>query len=194
MTYAAFDDPYCYPGTDVLKNIPGWRDPAALAQFEMVATIERANEPLPPGHFSIRHYQAIHRHLFQDVYAWAGRFRTVRMAKDNSMFCYPENIRNEMRRLFAALKKNHYLQNLSEADFTRQAAHFLAELNAIHPFRDGNGRTQLTFMSLLAARAGHPLHLERLEPAAFLNAMIASFQGDLGPLRTQLEVLCGEQA
>ena len=63
------------------------------------------------------------------------------------------------------------------AGFARDAAHFLAELNAIHPFREGNGRTSLAFLALLAARAGHPLDLQRLEPNAMLRAAIESFHG-----------------
>jgi len=54
--------------------------------------------------------------------------------------------------------------------------------NAIHPFREGNGRTQLTYLTLLAARAGHPLALARMEPAAMLAAMVASFKSDETPL------------
>ena len=57
-------------------------------------------------------------------------------------------------------------------------AHFLAELNAIYSFREGNGRTQLMFFALLADRAGHPVDLEKLDPEAMLSAMIASFDGD----------------
>jgi fido (protein-threonine AMPylation protein) len=69
------------------------------------------------------------------------------------------------------------------------AAHFLAELNAIHSFRDGNGRTQLAFLAEVAARAGHPLNLDRLDPEAFLQAMVASFQGEERLLAAQLRSL-----
>jgi cell filamentation protein len=59
-----------------------------LAEFEAVSTVQRADEPLPVGRLSVRHYRAIHHHLFQDVYAWAGKFRTVRLGKERSAFCY----------------------------------------------------------------------------------------------------------
>lgn len=75
---------------------------------------------------------------------------------------------------------------LSAADYAAQAAHFLAELNAIHPFRDGNGRTQLAFMAILSDAAGHPLNIDALEPEPFLQAMIASFRGNEQPLQQQL--------
>lgn len=176
--YDAIADPYCYSGTTVLKNIPDIRDPAALTEFEAVATAQRSDEPLPTGRFSVRHYQAIHHHLFQDVYPWAGKFRTVRLSKGGSAFCYPENIVREMKALFADLKRRHVLTGLSSDQFGNAAAHFLATLNAIHPFREGNGRTQMTFMALLSAHAGHPFDLERLAPERFLAAMVGSFQGD----------------
>ncbi|HXZ02775.1 MAG TPA: Fic family protein [Stellaceae bacterium] len=184
--YEAVADPYCYEGTDVLKNIPGIRDRAALEAFETVSTTQRADEPLPAGRLGMRHYQVIHRHLFQDVYSWAGKFRIVRIGKGNSTFCYPEHIEAEMRRLFSDLKQRKYLRGLSKEHFAAEAARFLASLNAIHPFRDGNGRTQMVFLVLLAARADHVLNLDRLVPERFMNAMIASFYGNESLLADEL--------
>jgi len=176
--YDAIADPYCYPGTTILKNLPDLRDQAELAEFEAVATAQRADEPLPAGRLSLRHYQAINRHLFQDVYPWAGTFRTVRLSKDGSAFCYPEHIAREMRRLFAGLRRERHLKGLPLDRFAEKAAHFLATLNAIHPFREGNGRTQTMFLALLSERVGHPLTLDRLVPDRFLAAMVASFHGN----------------
>ena len=70
------------------------------------------------------------------------------------MFCYPEHIPAELRRVFGALREEGYLQGRDQTTFATGAAHFLAELNAIHAFRDGNGRTQLAFLVLLAAQGG----------------------------------------
>ncbi|MDR3517409.1 MAG: Fic family protein [Azospirillaceae bacterium] len=78
---------------------------------------------------------------------------------------------------------------LSVAAFARGAAHVLAELNAIHAFREGNGRTQLAYLALLALQAGHPLAFERMNPAAMLSAMIASFKADEKPLAALFEEL-----
>jgi cell filamentation protein len=184
--YDAIADPYCYEGTTVLKNVPDIRDQEALDAFEAALTAQRADEPLPAGRLGVAHYKAIHHHLFQDIYAWAGRFRTVRIAKDGSAFCYPENNEPEMRRLFEGLKEMAHLRGLSREDFAGDAAAFLSTLNAIHPFREGNGRTQTTFAALLAARAGHPFDLGKLEPESFLAAMVASFKGDDTPLERQI--------
>lgn len=180
--YEAKADPYCYPGTSVLKNRLNLRKQADLAAFEAEITAQRAAEPLPAGRLSYAHYRAIHRHLFQDVYAWAGTIRTVRISKGANAFCYPEYIDREMRRLFATLGKRKYFRGLRADEFAGEATHLLAELNAIHPFREGNGRTQLSFLTLLADQAGHPLHLERLDPPQILNAIVKSFGGNEAPL------------
>lgn len=187
--YYAFDDPYCYPGTNVLINKLGIRVLEDLEAFEEEITRERAAEPLPSGRLSVRHFRAIHRHLFQDVYTWAGQLRTVRIFKEGSAFGYPEHIPAELRRVFSWLKDNRYLRDLERPEFAARAAHFLAELNAIHAFRDGNGRAQFGLMTLLASKAGHVLALDRLDPPRFLEAMIASFHGREADLAAQLERL-----
>jgi cell filamentation protein len=157
--YEAAADPYCYKGTSVLKNIPGFRDQDALDRFEAVATTQRSDEPFPPGRLDVLHYRGIHHHLFQDVFRWAGRFRTVRISKGGSAFCYPENISREMSGLFGRLRENRFFADLTKDDFVFDLTRFLSTLNAIHPFREGNGRSQTAFATLLADMAGHPLSL-----------------------------------
>ena len=85
--YDAVEGPYCYRGTTVLKNLLDIRDAAALEAFEAVSSAQRADKPLPNGRLSARHYRAIHRHLFRDVYRWAGHHRVSRINKDDTTFC-----------------------------------------------------------------------------------------------------------
>ena len=108
--YESTPDPYCYPGTAILKNRLGLRDQAKLDAFETLITAQRGEEPLPPGRLGQAHYLAIHWHLFQDVFDWAGKLRTVRIAKGDSMFCYPEHIAGEMLKLFARLQAEQFLR------------------------------------------------------------------------------------
>jgi cell filamentation protein len=176
--YDAIDDPYTYKNSTVLVNKLDLRDQSELDDFEAEITSARANEPLPEGTLDFVHYCAVHHHLFQDVYEWAGTSRTVRMSKQGNPFCFPEHIDTQAAKLFAGLRAKEYLEKLPAKTFAENAAHFLAELNAIHSFREGNGRTQLMFFALLASRAGHPVDLEKLDPDAMLNAMITSFDGD----------------
>lgn len=189
MIYAAVADPYCYAGTSVLKNVPGLRDQAELEKFEAVNFALKSEEPLPAGGLSVRHYFAAHRHLFRDVYRWAGRPRTIRISKGGNPFCYPENIRPELNILFRWLHSERFFRGLDDETFTTSLAHFLAELNAIHPFREGNGRAQNAFALIIAMQADHPLRMEALNPEAFREAMIISFAGDERPLANQLRTL-----
>jgi fido (protein-threonine AMPylation protein) len=107
--YEAFDDPYLYKGTNTLKNRLGLRDPALLESFELEMTTSRAREPLPAGRYDPLHYRQVHRHLFQDVYRWAGKYRSVRIAKGRNLFCYPEQIEASMNRLFDSFHRNDCL-------------------------------------------------------------------------------------
>ena len=176
--YEAVADPYCYRNSSVLKNRLRYRAQSDLEKFEKAMVAMRSEEPLPIGRLSYRYYRAIHRHFFQDVYRWAGRIRTVRISKDKSPFCFPENIEREMHYLFDTLADDNHFRDLDADAFAAKAAHFLADLNAIHPFREGNGRVQNVFLTILADQAGHPLDLQRLDPPAFLSAMVASFNGE----------------
>ncbi|MBR0693750.1 Fic family protein [Bradyrhizobium lablabi] len=187
--YDAVEDPYTYENSTVLMNKLGLQSQAELDAFETEISSARAEEPLPDGTLDFAHYKAIHHHLFQDVYEWAGQVRTVRISKGGNPFCFPENIEGQAAKLFDDLKMDNYLRRLDTARFSIKAAHFLAELNAIHAFREGNGRSQLTFFALLADRAAHPLNLDRLEPKAMLAAMIASFNGDEHALSEVIEGL-----
>ena len=187
--YEAVVDSYCYEGTTVLRNIPDIRDQSALDAFEAAMTAQRSDEPLPKGGLDASHYYSIHRHLFQDIYPWAGEVRTVRISKDESTFCYPEHIAEQMQALFDDLKLQNYFRGLSADMFATRAAHFLAILNAIHPFREGNGRTQTTFLLLLADHAQHSVDLEKLAPERFMEAMVASFKNDEAPLMDEIQRL-----
>jgi cell filamentation protein len=184
--YEVFDDPYCYQGTFVLKNRANLRDADRLQAFELEMSVLRAEEPLPKGRFGPAHYRAIHRHLFGDVYTWAGRYRTVRTAKGGNVFCYPEHIDAQMTSLFARLRTRPFTGGALANHFVREAAAFLAELNAIHAFREGNGRSQLAFLRLVSMRAGHAFELTELRPSPFLAAMIRSFGGDVKSLELEL--------
>lgn len=184
--YDVTDDPYCYEGTFVLKNRLDLRTQAELDAFETAMTTQRAEEPLPDGDLDLQHYCALHRHLYQDVYEWAGEPRTVRTSKGGNMFCYPENIAAQLKRLFRELATAKQFRGLDADKFAAASAHFLAELNAIHPFREGNGRTQLVFLKLIANAAGHVVDFTRLDAPAMLAAMIASFHGDEAPLASEI--------
>jgi cell filamentation protein len=187
--YDAFDDPYAYPGTSVLKNRLELQDPGLLEAFEAEIFALRSQEPLPTGAFDAAHYCKVHHHLFQDVYEWAGQYRTVRTSKGGNAFCYPEHIPQQTENLFQTIRGGGAFFGKSGQEFVGAAARFLGELNAIHPFREGNGRSQLAFMGLIASAAGHPLKFERLDKSTFLPAMIESYFRKYYALNSELEKL-----
>ncbi len=187
--YDAFDDPYCYPGTTVLKNLLNIQEQDTLDAFEVEISTLRAEEPLPEGSFDAAHYRQVHHHLFQDVYEWAGQYRSVRTSKSGNAFCYPEHIPAQMDALFQGLHRGEVFVERSSDLFLQATARFLSELNAIHPFREGNGRSQMAFIGLLGATFGHPFAFERLSRGTFLKAMIDSYFGNREPLLVELRKL-----
>jgi cell filamentation protein len=102
--YDEFNDPCCYENGFVLRNLAGLRTDETLEAFEVPMVALRSGEPLPEGLSDPHHYRALHHHLFQDVYNWAGEHRTIRIAKNDTMFCYREYIAAQMDALFASLR------------------------------------------------------------------------------------------
>jgi len=190
VRYNAIEDPLCYAGSNVLINEAGIQNQDDLDQFEQLMFQTRADEELPQGNFDLKHYQSLHHHFFQDVYEWAGKLRVIRTSKGNNTFCYPEHIETEMNRIFKELAAENYLQDIeNKSDFSDRATYYLSEINAVHPFREGNGRIQLTFLTLLAFNCGYNLNENRIDEIAFLNAMITSFNGELIELKKQIEAM-----
>ncbi len=184
--YEEPDSKYCYPNSRVLKNKFEIRNAEEFEILENMAVGIRLQQNLPSGNLDEDHLKAVHFHLFQDVYEWAGVYRSVRIAKGESMFCYPENIPSEKKSLF----KNTELlssQSMIFGEFLVNTASFLSTLNAIHPFRDGNGRTQLAFLRLISDAFWVTLDLIKTNAEAFIGAVIHSFHHDNSLLEAELE-------
>ena len=109
-------------------------------------------------------YREIHRYIFQDVYDWAGKTRTVDLAKNDDLFCLAAYVDQELAKRFEAIRTEGGLRGLSAESFAARAADHISELNAIHPFREGNGRTQRAFLFVLGRQAGHEVDIVRIEP------------------------------
>ena len=173
-------DPCVYPGTNVLRNLRDIRDNARLARFEMDMTTRRLGEltRVPTsGGFDARHIQTIHQYIFQDVYPWAGEVRTVNISRSGQFpFAFSEQIVPSLNKLSVDLAREHLLGNLALDTFSARAAYYLGELNAIHPFRDGNGRMQREFIRQLAARNGYALDWSRVTGDQMIDASRSSFQ------------------
>lgn len=180
------DDPYAYPGTNVLINRKGLQDREALAHFERLMSAERFDQLLQrPSAFALSYagYRSIHRSLFGDVYEWAGQSRMVGLSKGETYFGPPQFVDQAMEKRFALLGRENDLKGLSAEQFAGRAAEHLCEINAIHPFREGNGRTQRAFLVVLGEQAGHPVDLARVVPGQWLDASIRGMDGDYAPMR-----------
>lgn len=181
-------DPYVYPDTEVLRNSLDVRDAEELKRVEADLTnwngLRLAAEPIP-GNFDLSHLQAIHRFLFEDLYEWAGELRTVPLAKTD-LFCMPEHIESYGAEIFDRLADENHLLGLDRETFVTRLTHYFADVNALHPFREGNGRAQRAFFAQLAADTGYRLDWQVIDAQRNIDASAAAMQGDEGPLRNLL--------
>jgi cell filamentation protein len=190
-------DPYCYPGTDVLRNMEDIRDRKALDRFEADAVaanlVALRRKPIT-GSFDIRRLQETHRRIFARIYPWAGEFRTGigMMAKNRSGFTVAygpsSNVPGALDGVFAALNKENCLKGLDLDAFVKRIAYYYSELDAIHPFREGNSRTLRAFTADLASEAGHTLDWsqigssEEARKSLYHARDLAVMRGDLSEL------------
>lgn len=185
MPHYSTGDPYTNPATGVLFNLLGITDQEALDQAEAdivsARLVELAQRPVS-GNFDRAHLQALHRHLFSDIYEWAGSYRTIGISKGNSMFCMPAHLESFGAAIFRTLHQERRLSGLALPQFVERAAYFLGELNAFHPFREGNGRTQREFIRQVAASNGFEIMWAHVSADRMVAASIASFNNDLDPL------------
>jgi cell filamentation protein len=140
------------------------------------------------GSYDLTHLQAFHREIFGDVYPWAGEIRVVGIARSDP-FCLPQHIETYSADVFGGLAKERYLRGLRRHRFLDRLAHYLAEVNAIHPFREGNGRTQRAFFRQLSREAGWLINWSLLDPDENSQSSKASLHGDNAPLRRLLDTL-----
>lgn len=168
-------DPYVYPSTTTLINKFNIKDSSKLQVLEGIYFALKNSEPLPPGNYDYAHLKAIHHHFFSDLYEWAGEERTIDIAKSDSYFAHTDFISSSLNKLFTQLKKESFLQNLPLNEFCKKLSFYFNEINAVHPFREGNGRTQRAFCDQLAEQAGYILDWTLVSKEQYLKASIAGF-------------------
>jgi cell filamentation protein len=170
-------DAYFWPNSNVLKNNAGLTHAASLRSFEYEATRQRAEQlrthPLE-GRFDTAHYRAIHRHLFQDVYDWAGDYRRVEFSKGSSAFAPLQTPTHTLEswgeKILGDIAAENHLKGLKKAAFVERLTHHYGELNFWHPMREGNGRATKEFLFQLAKQAGFELEFQRVGPKTWNTA------------------------
>lgn len=179
------------PTTGVLCNLFGISEPgdleAAEADFSAVRLAGLQQRRLP-GDYDLVYLQRFHERIFGDVYAWAGKLRTVGTAK-GGMFCLPQHLETFAAEVFGRLTFAGHLRGRDREAFIDGLTELLADLNALHPFREGNGRAQRAFCAQLARDAGHHLRWATMNPDENVEASRASLAGDNQQLRAMLEHL-----
>lgn len=176
--YSAEDDPYVYPN-GVLINLLGLRETAILneaeADFASARIIQLQEVPLK-GDFSLGHLRSLHQFIFQDIYPWAGELRQVGIGKNDTIFLPHEEIEAAFHVVEARLARSDFFAGLHGdlSGFASEAGAALGAINHIHPFREGNGRTQREFLDLLARRAGFLLEWGGVSKLAMRDACISA--------------------
>lgn len=171
------DEKYCYLNTNILKNKKNIQDANLLYQAEFNYTLTRLIElqqhPIN-GSFDFNHLCKIHKYIFQDLYDWAGKIRTVDIGKGN-LFCPVQNIISYGNSVF----DNYYsdcLENINNKEkFIQAFTRNYADVNALHPFREGNGRSQREFARELCLACGYFFDLSHTSHKEMLSASILSF-------------------
>lgn len=183
-------DPFLDPRTGVFRNRLGLTDRAELAAAEQTMTalrVEQLKRRRIPGRYDLDHLRAFHWTIFQDVYPWAGQLRTVLIVKAGGSFCLPHLIAPTAAELFDRLATADHLRGRDRAGFLDGLTPLLAEINGLHPFREGNGRTQRAFLSQLTRDAGFRLSWDGVDRDANIDAARSAADGDLAPLRALLD-------
>ncbi len=176
-------DPYFWPGLEVLRNRLDIHESQPLLQAEKELTALRAATlALGPEQPGLPHLCAIHYHLFQDLFDWAGEIRAVDIYQDDTRFCHFDYIEKEGNALMQALEDEAWLTDLDNEAFVTRLAHYYCEINVLHPFRYGNGRAQRIFFEQLALHAGYCLDWHEVQRGPWREANQAGAMGELAPL------------
>lgn len=175
---ACSDD--CYEGTTCLINKLDIREEKKLDIVESHITLAKISilqqSPMNGG-FDFEHYKAIHKFIFEDIYDWAGRPRTVDLSKKGTTFVKAEDIEKLATACFDNLKKQNYFKELNIDDFVEKIADFYCVTNMLHPFREGNGRTHRVFLSQLALNAGYEMDFSNIDTDVLMLATIHAANG-----------------
>lgn len=178
--YGTESDPYSMPNGVLINNL-GITETRELNEIEQdlsaLALKELAQEALPEI-FDFAHLRYLHKRIFERVYPWAGELRTVDIGKGDTLFLRHQDIEKKAQKLFAKIQAED-LQTVSLEAFSQTVGEFFVALNHIHPFREGNGRTQRLFASQLAAANGKTLNWESVGDEAMRRACIEGATGNV---------------
>lgn len=172
----------CYENTTVLINKFDIRDENQLNALEQSITsvlIAKASMDIPFENVDFEFYKSLHKYVFSDIYEWAGEIRSVNISKKGTNFCPAEKIEENGLRIFNNLHKANFLKALEGDEFIDKFVELYCELNYLHPFREGNGRIQRLFLSMLLKNIGKKIDFTDIDEDLFMIATIKSVSGDI---------------
>lgn len=180
-----FVDPYIDSRTGILRNLIGATTYSELRKAEGdIVTLSEISLDNIPHTVDLVELRKIHKSLFGKIYDWAGELRTVNIRKGSEeYFLDYAYLKNGAKFVFEELSKKNYLQGLNREDFVKRLAYFYEQLNFIHPFREGNGRTQRIFWQRVANKAGHKIDWSKVVGEELDSAsLIGRTKNNLEPL------------
>ena len=194
MPYDVGADPYTDKVTGILQNLLGIssQDELDTAEAEItsveISTLMIEDKP-SIADFNWELLCAIHKRLFGEIYEWAGKPRTVEITKGTTSFARVRYLNNSAEDVFQCLAADNYLKGLTFDDFIKQLAHYYADLNILHPFREGNGRVIRTFLAMLASSLGYEIRWNSMNSQENIDACIAAYNGDETLLQNMLRAI-----
>lgn len=174
LKYTANTDTYCYHKSNVLMNKLNITNNDMLEKAELEITSYKASEvEFSPPPYDMQYWKNIHKSLFYELYEWAGKVRNIGMTKGKTQFCNPKFIEQEADKLFQTLMRNNYWIDSSHEQLIITGAELYAELNMLHPFREGNGRSQRILFEHIFANCGYRIHWDTTTKENWIEANIA---------------------
>lgn len=156
-----------------ILGIENLEDLALAEQFVfLVRSLEISQGKYVIKSFDLKGLQGLHQYLFGDLYEFAGKIRNVQLTKGSTRFCQAQYIELESDRIFREMANESDWESINIA--AQRLAYFKAELNMLHPFREGNGRAIRVFIHFFAKSRGYYWAFEHLQQDAYLRAMIQS--------------------
>ena len=190
VDFAGVDEISRYPGTRCIVNYFGIKDRPQLKVIDKhISSIRTAELLLSPPDmpFNFDYLKAVHSQLFGDIYPSAGMIRRS-VRNKHSEFCQPEYIESSADTLFSKLRDENYLRNIDDIDdYINALAYYMGEMEALHPFMDGNGRATRFFFHEMSLKAGYEIGWGSADPDHFLEANVAALDGDYQALIDVLE-------
>jgi len=187
-SYKYIDSEYIYidPKTGILRNLAGLTDSDDLLFYESTTVAKRIQE-LHYNPIEIKGIESlfeIHKHLFQDVYAWAGKKRKVEISKEGKQFFPTTYFENAFRHIDTLISDYKKIPNANKQQVAEKLAEILDAINYLHPFREGNGRAQREFIRLLALEKNYKLNLNPPNDKNIYNQyMQGTINGDIKTLK-----------